>query len=183
MKNEMTLKAEEAIAELIKLIGENPEREGLLKTPHRFVKAFVELTSGYSDDPKKILASTFTDTCDEMVVVREIPFWSLCEHHMLPFHGVATVGYLPKGKIIGLSKIARLVHCFAKRLQVQERLTQEIANALMEAVQPHGVGVVIAATHSCMEMRGIKSPAEMVTSCLLGDFREVSTRAEFLSMR
>jgi GTP cyclohydrolase I len=118
-----------------------------------------------------------------MVVVRQISFWSLCEHHMLPFHGTATVGYLPKDRIVGLSKIGRLVHCFARRLQVQERMTEEIANSLMDALNPHGVGVIVRATHTCMEMRGVKTAAEMMTSCLLGQFREPATRAEFLSLR
>src|SRR5665213_762936 len=183
MKKEMVSKSEQAVVQLLQLIGENPQREGLKKTPHRVVKSLLELTSGYAQDPKEILSATFSDPCDEMVVVRDLRFWSLCEHHMLPFHGVATVGYLPKKKIVGLSKIARLVHCFARRLQVQERLTQEIANALMDSLKPHGVGVIIKATHLCMEMRGAKTPAEMVTSCLLGDFRKLETRSEFLSMR
>lgn len=174
---------EPAVVSLLKLIGEDPAREGLAKTPHRVVKSLLELTSGYHQDPKKILATTFTEACNEMVIVRDIRFWSLCEHHMLPFHGSATVGYLPKDKIVGLSKIGRLVHCYARRLQVQERMTEQIANSLMEHLKPHGVGVVIKATHLCMEMRGAKTPAEMMTSCLLGDFREPATRAEFLNLR
>lgn len=178
-----TAKAEEAIVQILKYIGENPERDGLKRTSHRVVKSYAELCSGYSQDPQKILSTTFEDSCDEMVIVRNIRFWSLCEHHMLPFHGVATVGYLPKDRIVGLSKIGRLVHCFARRLQVQERLTQEIANSLMENLKPHGVGVIVKATHLCMEMRGVRSPAEMVTSCLLGHFRDPATRAEFLAMK
>jgi GTP cyclohydrolase I len=178
-----TYEAEKAVEILLRHIGEDPKREGLKRTPHRVAKALKEMTFGYEQSPKEILSTTFSDVCDEMVIVRDIRFWSLCEHHMLPFHGIATVGYLPKNKIVGLSKIGRLVHCFSRRLQVQERLTQEIANALMENLKPHGVGVIIKATHLCMEMRGVKTPAEMVTSCLLGQFREVGTRAEFLSMR
>ncbi len=177
-----TRNAEEAVRQLIHFVGENPDREGLMKTPHRVAKAYREMTSGYAEDPQKILSTTFSDRCDEMVVVRQIRFWSLCEHHMLPFHGYATVGYLPKDKIVGLSKIGRLVHCFARRLQVQERLTLDIANSLMEHLHPLGVGVVVRATHLCMEMRGVKSPAEMVTSCMLGAFRDGTTRSEFLSM-
>jgi GTP cyclohydrolase I len=183
MSDEMIVKSEEAVRQLLRHIGENPEREGLKRTPQRVVRALKEMTSGYAMNPKEILSTTFSDPCDEMVVVRDIRFWSLCEHHMLPFHGIATVGYLPKERIIGLSKIGRLVHCFARRLQVQERLTQEIANALMENLKPSGVGVIVKATHLCMEMRGVKTPAEMLTSCLLGQFRELSTRSEFLSMR
>jgi GTP cyclohydrolase I len=182
-KNHSLENSEEAVKHLLKLVGENPDREGLKRTPHRVVKSLLELTSGYSLNPKDILSTTFTEKCNEMVVVRDIRFWSLCEHHMLPFHGSATVGYLPKEKIIGLSKIGRLVHCFARRLQVQERMTEEIANALQENLHPYGVGVIIKATHTCMEMRGIKTPAEMMTSCLLGQFREAATRSEFLSLR
>lgn len=175
--------AEDAVRALLKFIGEDLNREGLKKTPHRVAKAFRELTSGYALNPAEILSTTFAEKCNEMVIVRQIPFWSLCEHHMLPFHGTATVGYLPKDKIVGLSKIGRLVHCFARRLQVQERLTEEIANSLMDALKPHGVGVIIRATHTCMEMRGVRTAAEMMTSCLLGQFREPATRAEFLALR
>lgn len=183
MANEKIKQAEEAVKTLLNFIGEDPKREGLKKTPHRVAKAFMELTSGYALDPNEILSTTFSEKCNEMVVVRNIPFWSLCEHHMLPFHGTATVGYLPRERIVGLSKIGRLVHCYARRLQVQERLTEEIANSLMTALNPHGVGVIVKATHTCMEMRGVKTPAEMMTSCLLGQFREPATRAEFLSLR
>ncbi len=175
--------AQRAVQDLLKWIGEDPGREGLLRTPHRVVKALSELTSGYHDDPKKILSTTFENQCDEMVVVKNIRFFSMCEHHILPFHGMATVGYLPKGRIVGLSKIGRLVHCFARRLQVQERMTEQIAHSLMEFLEPHGVGVIVKAQHLCMEMRGIKTPAEMLTSCLLGQFRDPTTRAEFLTFR
>ncbi len=175
--------AEQAAKTLLKFIGEDPEREGLKKTPERIIRSLAELTSGYKQNPTEILSTTFSDACDEMIIVRDIRFWSLCEHHMLPFHGTATVGYLPKDRIVGLSKIGRLVHCFARRLQVQERLTQDIANALMNNLKPYGVGVIVKASHLCMEMRGVRTPGEMVTSCLLGAFREVGTRNEFLSMR
>ncbi len=175
--------AEEAITRILQYIGEDPKREGLVRTPHRVAKAFLELTEGYDQDPAEILSTTFSEPCDEMVVVRDIEFWSLCEHHMLPFHGRVTVGYLPKEKIVGLSKIGRVVQCFSKRLQVQEKMTQQIANAIMEHLKPHGVGVIVKAVHQCMAMRGVKSPAEMVTSCLLGQFKDPATRAEFLSFR
>lgn len=172
--------AEKSVRNLLSFIGEDPTREGLVKTPKRVVRSLAELTEGYRQDPAKILSTTFSEKCDEMVVVRGINFWSLCEHHLLPFHGQAIVGYLPKDKIVGLSKIGRVVHCFSRRLQVQEKLTQEIANAIMEHLQPYGVGVIIKATHQCMAMRGVKTPAEMVTSCLLGQFKGPATRAEFL---
>lgn len=175
--------AENAVRSILNFIGEDPNREGLVKTPYRVAKAFKELTEGYHQDPKKILGTTFNEACDEMVVVRDIQFWSLCEHHLLPFHGRAIVGYLPKDRIVGLSKIGRIVHCFSRRLQVQEKLTQEIANSIMENLQPHGVGVVIKAVHQCMAMRGVRTPAEMVTSCMLGAFREPATRQEFLSFK
>lgn len=175
--------AEGAVRKILQFIGEDPEREGLQRTPHRVAKAFSELTEGYRQDPQQILSTTFSAEYDEMVVVRDIKFWSLCEHHLLPFHGTATVGYLPKERIVGLSKIGRLVHCFSRRLQVQEKLTQEIANAMMEYLQPQGVGVIIKATHQCMAMRGVRTPAEMVTSCLLGQFREPGTRSEFLTFK
>lgn len=172
--------AEESVRNILKFIGEDPSREGLIKTPHRVVKAFQELTEGYSQDPKQILSTTFSAEYDEMVVVKKIQFWSLCEHHLLPFHGTATVGYLPRDRVVGLSKIGRLVHCFSKRLQIQEQMTQQIAHAMMEHLNPRGVGVIVEATHQCMAMRGVKTPAVMTTSCLLGEFRKPETRAEFL---
>jgi len=174
---------EDAVRSLLTLIGEDPDREGLVRTPHRVVKALRELTAGYQDDPKEILSTVFTQAVDEMIVVKDIEFWSLCEHHMLPFHGVATIGYLPGKKIVGLSKISRLVHCFARRLQVQERMTEEIAHSMMEYLKPAGVGVILKARHSCMNMRGVKTPGVMITSCLLGNFKDPTTRAEFLSHR
>lgn len=167
----------------LQYLGEDPLREGLKDTPARVIKSLKEMTGGYLQDPAQILARTFKEPYDQMVVVRDIDFWSLCEHHMLPFHGTVTVAYLPNGKVVGLSKIPRLVHCFAKRLQVQERLTQEIANAMNEHLDPLGVGVAIRASHLCMTMRGIKSPSEMVTSCLLGAFRKnAEARSEFLAL-
>ncbi|PIR22070.1 MAG: GTP cyclohydrolase I FolE [Deltaproteobacteria bacterium CG11_big_fil_rev_8_21_14_0_20_45_16] len=175
--------AETAVRHILEYIGEDPNREGLLKTPSRVVRAYGELTEGYRQDPAKILSTTFSETCNEMIVVRDINFWSLCEHHLLPFSGKAIVGYLPKDRIVGLSKIGRIVHCFSRRLQVQEKLTQQIADAIMEHLNPMGVGVIISATHQCMAMRGIRTPAEMVTSCLLGQFLEPATRAEFLHFK
>ncbi len=178
-----TSEAEAGVKNILLHIGEDPSREGLVKTPHRVVKAMKELTAGYQQDPKEILSTVFHQKYNEMVIVRDIEFWSLCEHHMLPFYGTATVGYLPDKKIVGLSKIGRLVHCFARRLQVQERLTEEVAHSLMDHLHPQGVGVIIKARHTCMNMRGIKTQGVMVTSCLLGQFREPATRAEFLSLR
>jgi GTP cyclohydrolase I len=173
----------QAVSKLLEFIGEDSKREGLVETPRRVLKSLQELTSGYQQNPSEILSKTFTETCNEMVVVRDIQFWSLCEHHMLPFRGNVTVGYLPKDKIIGLSKISRLVQCYARRLQVQERMTQQIAEAMMKHLQPHGVGVIVSAHHSCMEMRGVKTSGEMMTSCLLGTFLEPATRSEFLALR
>jgi GTP cyclohydrolase IA len=166
-------------------IGEDPNREGLLKTPERVAKALSFLTQGYSQNPDTLLnQALFTVEYDEMVVVRDIDVFSLCEHHLLPFFGKAHVAYLPDGKVVGLSKIPRLVDMFARRLQVQERLTVQIAEAIQETVKPRGVGVVIEAMHFCMIMRGVeKQNSVAVTSCMRGAFREQrETREEFLSL-
>ena len=171
----------DAVIRLLEYVGENPKREGLIDTPRRYLKALKELTTGYNEKPDEILSRVFTETYDQMVIVRGIEFWSLCEHHILPFRGRAVVGYVPQGKVLGLSKIARLVHCFARRLQVQERMTEQIAHALDEAMKPAGVGVLISGWHTCMAMRGIKTEGEMITSCLLGVMRDKG-RAEFLSL-
>lgn len=175
--------AEEAVRTIIRYIGEDPQRSGLLETPGRVVRAMVEMTAGQRQDPKQILSKVFDEKCDEMVVLRGVRFTSLCEHHLLPFDGIANVGYLP-GKVVGLSKMARLVECFARRLQIQERMTQQIAYALEEHLQARGAGCVIRAKHACMGCRGIKKPeAEMVTSCLTGLFRdEDKARAEFMAL-
>lgn len=176
---------EEHVHDMIELLGEDPKREGLLKTPHRVAASLRYLTQGYRQDIQKILNNAiFHEPYDEMVVVKDIEIFSLCEHHLLPFYGKAHVAYIPKGKIIGLSKIPRVVEVFAKRLQVQERLTSQIADCLMEALAPCGVGVVIEALHLCMAMRGVeKSSAYTVTSAMLGSFRNSErVRAEFLSL-
>ena len=166
-------------------IGEDPDREGLLKTPERVERAFRFLTKGYQEDIRALLNSAlFTVSYDEMVVVKDIEVFSMCEHHILPFFGKAHVAYIPQDKVVGLSKIPRLVDAFARRLQVQEQLTVQIAHALQDAIHPGGVGVVIEAMHLCMIMRGVeKQNSVAVTSCMLGAFREQSqTREEFLSL-
>lgn len=173
----------DAVIRLIQHIGEDPTRDGLLDTPRRVTKAWRELTKGYQDDPTEILSKTFDVSYDQMVVVRDIPFNSLCEHHILPFAGTATVGYIPGDRVVGLSKLARLVDCFANRLQVQERLTNQIAEAIQSNLRTSGVGVMIKASHSCMAARGIKKHGQMVTSCLLGAIRDKpEARAEFLDL-
>ena len=174
--------AQEAVRLLLHHLGEDPEREGLVDTPRRVLGALGELTAGYRADVGSLLAVTFQESYDELIVVRRTPFWSLCEHHLLPFTGHATVGYLPRDGIVGLSKLARLVEVFARRLQVQERMTAQIADALVEHVRPLAVGVIVEATHTCMAMRGVQRTAPMVTSCLRGLLRErADLRAEFLA--
>jgi GTP cyclohydrolase I len=182
-------KDERAIAahvrEIIRLVGEDPEREGLRKTPERYEKALKFLTSGYHQSVDHVLnGATFSVCYDEMVVVKDIEFFSLCEHHLLPFFGKAHVAYLPSKKVIGLSKIARLVNMFARRLQIQERMTSQIADAVKEKIAPQGVGVIIEARHLCMQMRGVeKQHGQAVTSAMLGAFREnKQTRDEFLAL-
>ena len=171
---------------LLKHIGEDPSRQGLLDTPHRVEQAWAHWTSGYASNPADIL-KVFEDGAEqvnELIVVRGIPVYSHCEHHLAPFFGTATIGYTPNGKIVGLSKLTRLVDCFAKRLQVQERLTIQVAEALMEHVQPLSVGVVVRCRHMCMESRGIRTPGEeTVTSALLGEMRtNLGLRSEFLAL-
>ncbi len=172
-----------AVLRIISAIGENPTREGLVNTPSRVARSYEELLSGYRLDPQKLInGALFEVDYDEMIVVRDIEFVSLCEHHMLPFIGRAHVAYIPKKKIIGLSKIPRIVDMFAHRLQVQERLTRQVADFINTTLDPLGVGVVIEAMHLCSMIRGVKKQnASMVTSCMLGGFRSrVSTRMEFL---
>lgn len=170
--------------ELLQRFDEDPTRDGLLKTPERVEKAMKFLTQGYHEDPQKILrAALFDVDYDEMVMVKDIEMYSLCEHHMLPFFGKVHIAYIPKGKVVGLSKLPRLVDVFARRLQVQERMTREIASALQEAIAPQGVGVVVEARHLCMMMRGVeKQNSSTVTSSMSGVFLEDKTRAEFLSL-
>ena len=175
---------EELTRELLVRLGEDPQREGLVKTPERFAKAFQYLTKGYQEDPVEMLnGALFTVDYDEMVIVKDIEMFSLCEHHMLPFFGKVHIAYIPKGKVLGLSKLPRLVEVFARRLQVQERLTVQIAESIQQAIQPMGVGVVIEARHLCMMMRGVeKQHSATVTSSMIGAFRAQQTRAEFLSL-
>lgn len=174
----------DAVVRLLEHIGEDPTRDGLLETPQRVLKALTEMTAGYSIDPAEVLAKTFdVGPADELVVVREIPFHSMCEHHLLSFSGNATVGYLPKDRVVGLSKLARLVDLYARRLQVQERMTHQIADAITEHLGTETAGVVIRARHSCMACRGIQKSAEMVTSKLTGRLRDdPAARAEFLAL-
>jgi GTP cyclohydrolase I len=176
---------EELVREMLVRLGEDPDREGLSHTPARVEKAMRFLVKGYKDDPEALLRKAlFTVGYDEMVIVKDIEMFSLCEHHMLPFFGKVHVAYIPNGKVIGLSKIPRLIEAFSRRLQIQERLTTQIAEAIQNAIEPQGVGVVIEARHLCMMMRGVeKQHSSAVTSSMLGSFRsEEETRTEFLSL-
>jgi GTP cyclohydrolase IA len=170
--------------EILRRFDEDPTRDGLLRTPERVEKSMAFLTKGYQQDPTGILTDALFDVdYDEMVIVKDVEMFSLCEHHMLPFFGKVHVAYIPNGKVIGLSKIPRLVDVFARRLQVQERMTRQIADAIQEAINPQGVGVVIEARHLCMMMRGVeKQNSSTVTSAMLGVFQKHNTRAEFLSL-
>jgi GTP cyclohydrolase IA len=176
---------EELVREMIVRLGEDPEREGLVRTPARVEKAMRFLVQGYKDDPEALLRKAlFTVNYDEMVIVKDVEMFSLCEHHLLPFFGKVHVAYIPNGKVIGLSKIPRLIEAFSRRLQIQERLTTQIAEAIQHTIEPQGVGVVIEARHLCMMMRGVeKQHSSAVTSSMLGCFRhEEETRTEFLSL-
>jgi GTP cyclohydrolase IA len=176
---------EELVREMIVRLGEDPDREGLTRTPERVAKAMQFLVKGYKDDPEMLLREAlFTVNYDEMVIVKDVEMFSLCEHHLLPFFGKVHVAYIPNGKVIGLSKIPRLIEAFSRRLQIQERLTTQIAEAIQNAIEPQGVGVVIEARHLCMMMRGVeKQHSSAVTSSMLGSFRsEEETRTEFLSL-
>ena len=176
----------EAVKTLIKWAGDNPQREGLKETPKRVIKSYKDFFSGYNSDPREILSKKFKEVegYDEIIILKNIRLESHCEHHMVPFIGTAHVGYLPKNKVVGLSKLARLVEAFAKRLQIQEKLTAQIANAIDEVLQPKGVGVIIEASHLCVATRGIHKPdSKMVTSRMLGTFRsDQATRKEFLEL-
>jgi GTP cyclohydrolase I len=173
-----------AVAEILLALGEDPDREGLRKTPERVARMYTELLGGTFEDPNVYLESVFTEKYDEIVLLRDIPFYSICEHHLLPFIGKAHVAYLPTGKVLGVSKLARIVDGFAHRLQSQERLTGQIADFLMEKLRPMGVAVVLQASHSCMTIRGIRKPGSlMVTSALRGSFkRDARSRNEVLSL-
>lgn len=175
--------AQDLIRTMLAVIGEDEKRDGLLETPSRVVKSWSELYAGYYQDPKEVF-KTFDETSDEMVIVKDIEFYSMCEHHMLPFFGKAHIGYLPGKRVLGLSKFARLVDIFARRLQVQERLTKQVADALMKGLRPRGVGVILEAKHFCMMTRGVqKQNSSCTTSAMLGSFRnDQKVRAEFLSM-
>jgi GTP cyclohydrolase I len=175
--------AADAVTTLLRFIGEDPSRDGLIDTPARVLKAWREMTTGYDDDPAGILSRTFDETSDEMVVLRGISFHSTCEHHLLPFYGEASVGYLP-GKVVGISKLARLVDCFGRRLQIQERMTRQIAESIERHLEAPGVGVIIRAHHLCMGCRGVRQQnTEMVTSAMLGTLRsDAMARAEFLRL-
>jgi GTP cyclohydrolase I len=175
----------ELYREILLELGEDPNREGLLKTPERAAKAMRDFTRGYAQDAETVLnAAVFSEEFDDMVIVRDIEMYSLCEHHLVPFFGHVHVGYLPSGRILGLSKVARLVDMFSRRLQVQERLTHEIAHAIEDAIHPRGVAVVVEARHLCMMSRGVeKQQSSMITSCVLGGFREDKrTRQEFMEL-
>ena len=174
---------EVAVADLLRAIGEDPTREGLLETPRRMADMYEEILQGKFQNAKDVLQVGFEENHEEMVVVRDIPFYSMCEHHLLPFHGSFHVGYIPRGRVVGISKLARVVDTFARRLQLQERLTSQIADALMEELQPVGVAVVGSAEHLCMTMRGVKKPGtKVVTSANRGAFRDnEATRLEFFA--
>lgn len=176
---------EEHVRAVLAALGEDPDREGLRQTPTRVAKAWTFLTGGYREDPDKIInGALFNEDYQEMIVEKDIDFYSLCEHHMLPFHGKAHVAYIPRKKIVGVSKLARLVDAYARRLQVQERLTNQIANTIMDRINPLGAAVVMEAEHMCMRMRGVqKQNSTIVTSSLLGAFRtQEKTRAEFMNL-
>ncbi|SDQ63507.1 GTP cyclohydrolase I FolE [Arthrobacter crystallopoietes] len=176
---------ERAVREILIAVGEDPDREGLVETPRRVAKSYAEVFAGLHQDPAELLATTFDIDHEEMVLVKDIPFYSTCEHHLVPFHGTAHIGYIPshEGKVTGLSKLARLVEVFARRPQVQERLTTQIVDALMEHLEPKGAIVVVECEHMCMSMRGVRKPgAKTVTSAVRGQLRETATRAEAMSL-
>lgn len=179
-----TERIEKAVKEILLAVGEDIEREGLKRTPMRVAKMYAELLAGMHEDLKHHISSVFTEDYDEIVLLRDIPFYSICEHHLMPFIGSAHVAYLPSGVILGVSKLARIVDCFARRLQTQERLTGQIADFIMNNLKPRGVAVVLEASHSCMTIRGIKKPGSvMVTSALRGIFRrDPKSRSEIMSL-
>jgi len=174
----------ELIRRMLVDVGEDPERDGLKKTPDRVARALAYLTKGYADDPRTVIGDAlFVENYSEMIIVRDIDFFSLCEHHLMPFYGKAHVAYIPDHNIVGISKVARLVECFARRLQVQERMTQQIADTLSDVLRPLGVGVVVRAEHLCMRMRGVEKPnSVVVASALVGAFQKRDTRQEFMNL-
>jgi GTP cyclohydrolase IA len=173
-----------AVREIIRAVGEDPTREGLRETPRRVADMYAEVFSGLRQDPADVLRVGFEEGHQELVLVKDIPFYSMCEHHFLPFHGLAHVGYIPNGRVVGLSKLARAVEILARRPQLQERLTSQLADAIMTTLEPAGVAIVISASHLCMTMRGVQKPGSMtVTSAMRGVFqRNPATRAEFMSL-
>ncbi len=179
-----TDRIEKAVIEILDAVGEDRDREGLKRTPERVARMYVELLAGMREDPKTHLRGVFTENCDEIVLLRDIPFYSICEHHLMPFIGTAHVAYLPSGLILGVSKLARIVDCFARRLQTQERLAYQIADFIMHNLKPQGVAVVLEASHSCMTIRGIKKPGSvMVTSAIRGIFKkDPRSRNEVMSL-
>ena len=179
-----TQRIQAAVREIIVSVGEDPNREGLRDTPRRVAEMYAEVFSGLREDPADVLSVGFEEGHQEMVIVKDIPFYSMCEHHFLPFHGVAHVGYIPNGRVVGLSKLARAVEILARRPQLQERLSTQLADAIMKSLEPQGVAVVISANHLCMQMRGVRKPGSLtVTSAMRGVFqRSSATRAEFMSL-
>lgn len=177
-------KIKQAVQDILIAIGEDPSREGIKETPRRIAEMYAEVFRGMKEDPREVLSVGFEEGHNEMVILKDIPFYSICEHHLLPFYGMAHIGYIPKGRVVGASKLGRVVEILAKRPQLQERLTTQIADTIVEALQPQGVAVVIEAEHMCMTMRGVKQPgSNIVTSAMRGSFRtRAVTRAEFLSL-
>ena len=177
-------KIKRAVHDILVAIGEDPSREGIKETPRRIAEMYAEVFSGMKEDPRDVLSVGFEEGHNEMVILKDIPFYSMCEHHLLPFYGMVHIGYIPKGRVVGASKLGRVVEILARRPQLQERLTTQIADTIVEALQPQGVAVVIEAEHMCMTMRGVKKPgSNIVTSAMRGSFRtRAVTRAEFLSL-
>ncbi len=172
-----------AVVMMLRAIGEDPTREGLRETPRRIAEMYRELFAGLRHDPAEVLQVTFDEGHSEMVIVKDIPFYTVCEHHFLPFHGVAHVGYIPRGRVVGISKLARAVEILARRPQLQERLTSQIADTIMTTLEPNGVGVVLEGEHLCTTMRGVKKPgSKVVTSAMRGAFKNAATRAEFMTL-
>ena len=172
-----------AVVMMLKAIGEDPTREGLRDTPRRIAEMYRELFAGLKVDPAEVLKVSFDEGHSEMVIVKDIPFYTVCEHHFLPFYGVAHVGYIPRGRVVGISKLARAVEILARRPQLQERLTSQVADTVMTTLEPNGVGVVLEGEHLCMQMRGVKKPgSKVVTSAMRGVFKNVATRAEFMAL-